>query len=323
LEIEKPHFRTKGAEKDRTLILDGSNSWTIGRSAENIFVFDDDSMSRRHAVVQQIQPRKFYIIDLGSSNGSSVNGQRVTSSVELRDGDSVLCGKTTLVFHQPVRALESSESDYGATNILYRKRLITVLVVDIRGFTQLALQIDEELLAQAIGTWFRELGALLNRRGCASDKYIGDAAMGVWVHENSIPGQAQIHGVLNTLLEIQRLTASLHERFSLPAPVRIGAGLNTGISVMSNCGPQGSPDFSPLGDSVNAAFRLESATKDTGCDVAIGRLAFECMGNGSNVQRFFEQQFIPMKGYQQPIEAWLTSFERLNKYMVEAGQKEP
>lgn len=323
MEIEKPHFRTEGAEKERKLILDGSNSWTIGRSSENAFVFDDDAMSRRHAVIQQVQPGKFYIVDLGSSNGSSVNGQRVTSSVELRDGDSILCGNTTLVFHQPMGALESTGNDYGATNILYQKRLITVLVVDIRGFTQLARQIDEELLAQAIGTWFRELGAVLDRSGCTSEKYIGDAAMGVWVHENSIPGPAQIHGVLNTLLEIQRLTASLHERFSLPSEVRIGAGINTGISVVSNCGPQGNPDFSPLGDSVNAAFRLESATKDTGFDVAIGRLAFESLGNGSHVQRFFEKQFVGLKGYPQPIEVWLTSFARLSKYMAEGGEKGP
>jgi len=320
--LEKPHFQIKGTLEGRILILDGPGSWTIGRSAENVFVFDDDAISRRHAVVQQIQPGRFYLIDLGSSNGSSVNGHRVTSSVQLRDGDSIVCGNTTLVFHQPISELETVEGHYIATNLLYQKRLITVLVVDIRGFTELARQIDEELLAQAIGTWFRELGAALSHSGCVSDKYIGDAAMGVWVHENRIPGQKQIHGVLKTLLEIQRLTASLHERFSLPSPVRTGAGINTGISVMSNCGPQGSPDFSPLGDSVNTAFRFESATKDTGCDVAIGRLTFECLGAASIAANYFEKRFIELKGYPQPLEAWLTSYEKLGQYLFEAGEQQ-
>jgi adenylate cyclase len=322
LEIEKPHLQIKGEKGERTLVLDGSGSWAIGRSAENVFVFDDDAMSRRHALLQQMQPGKFYLIDLGSSNGSSVNGQRVTSSVELHDGDAIICGKTTLAFHQPMNALEAA-GDYRATNILYQKRLITVLVVDIRGFTQLARQIDEELLAQAIGTWFREIGAVLDRSGCASDKYIGDAAMGVWVHENLIPGPAQILGVLNTLLMIQRFTAGLHERFPLPSQVQTGAGINTSISVMSNCGPQGNPDFSPLGDGVNAAFRLESATKDMGYDVAIGRLTFECLAASPNVVKYFERHFVRLKGYPQPLEAWLTSYEKLSQYLFEVGEKVP
>ena len=88
--MENPHFEIKGAREGRLLILDGPGSWTIGRSAENVFVFDDDAISWRHALVQQIQRGKFYLIDLGSSNGSSVNGHRVTSSVELHDGDAVV-----------------------------------------------------------------------------------------------------------------------------------------------------------------------------------------------------------------------------------------
>jgi class 3 adenylate cyclase len=40
---------------------------------------------------------------------------------------------------------------------------------------------------------------------------------------------------------------------------------------MSNTGPQKDPDFSPLGDAANAGFRLETATKTSGFDVALGR----------------------------------------------------
>src|ERR1700758_3867849 len=150
----------EGAPESRTLQLVGANSWTIGRSPDSAFVVEDDAMSRRHALIQQMQPGKFYLIDLGSSNGSSLNGRRITTSVELHDGDLIVCGETTLLFHNRIAEVEGAGSasvDMKTTVILYQKRLITVLVVDIRGFTQLAQQIDEALLAQSVGTWFREL----------------------------------------------------------------------------------------------------------------------------------------------------------------------
>ena len=333
MEIEQPYFEVKTVPADRNLPLHGANSWTIGRSSDNVFAFfEDDAMSRRHALVQQLQPGKFYMIDLGSRNGSSLNGRRITTSVELHDGDSILCGETTLVFHNPIGQTEASgvdsvneatkpdSEDDHATLILYEKRLITVLVVDIRGFTQLARRMDEALLAQSMGTWFREVGSILRQSSCATDKYIGDAAMGVWVHEDQVPDQRQICRVLQTLSKIQECTASLHHQFPLPSPVRIGAGINTGLSVISNSGPNEHPDFSPLGDSVNTAFRLESATKNTEFDVALGRLTFECLSGATNVAKYFENQFLELKGYEQPVETWLTSYSKLREFLI--GERE-
>lgn len=315
LVIERAYFLA-GAQAGKKMYLNAGSSWTIGRSAENAFVFDDKAMSRCHAVVQQMQPGKFYFIDFGSSNGSTLNGRRITTPVELHNGDSLLCGETTLVFCKPQEShlAESAIGDEG-TVVLHVKRLVTVLVVDIRDFTPLARQIDEGLLARSIGTWFRELGSMFRRNGCATDKYIGDAAMAVWVHER-LPDQEQICLVLKTLLEIQRLTAGLHEHFSLPSPVRIGAGINTGLSVVGNSGPQGNPDFSPLGDSVNAAFRLESVTKNSGFDVALGRSTFECLSSAPGAVKYFEKRMVELKGYEEPVEAWLTSYPKLDEFLV-------
>lgn len=314
--IARAYFLTQ-TQVRKKLYLGAGSSWTIGRSAENAFVFDDKAMSRCHAVVQQMQPGKFYFIDFGSSNGSTLNGRRITTPVELHSGDSLICGETKLVFCKPTQESHVAEPVLrdGGTVVLRVKRLVTVLVVDIRDFTPLARQIDEALLARSIGTWFRELGSMFRRNGCATDKYIGDAAMAVWVHETEMPDQEKICLVLETLLEIQRLTAGLHEQFSLPSPVRIGAGINTGLSIVGNSGPQENPDFSPLGDSVNAAFRLESATKNSGFDVALGRVTFECL-SAPDAAQFFEKRMVELKGYEEPAEVWLTSYPKLGEFLV-------
>jgi hypothetical protein len=72
---------------DRRLTL-GSETLVIGRSADNAIVFDDPNVSRRHA---EIAPAAggWVIKDLGSTNGTKVNGTIITGERALRDGDIV------------------------------------------------------------------------------------------------------------------------------------------------------------------------------------------------------------------------------------------
>src|SRR5690349_14602193 len=127
LEIEQPYFEVEGEPATRKLQLVGTNSWTIGRSPDNAFVFEDDAMSRRHALIQQMQPGKFYLIDLGSRNGSSLNGRRITTSVELHEGDSVICGESTLVFHNPSGETATTAGDTVAQPSIDDERVTLTL----------------------------------------------------------------------------------------------------------------------------------------------------------------------------------------------------
>lgn len=313
----KFYLEAASGGRTRELPLNSGNSWTIGRAVENTLIFEDKAMSRRHGVIQQLQPGKFYFIDLGSSNGSSVNGRRVTVPLELRDGDSMQCGGTRLTFRDRsggTAAASPVETD-GATVVLYSRHLISVLVVDIRDFTPLTRKLDEAILAQTIGTWFRQTGTILRRHGASGDKYIGDAVMAVWTHANETPTAAEIYPILKALSEIEAFTRTLHEQFPLPSPMRVGAGINTGISIVSNTGPQENPDFSPLGDTVNATFRLETATKHSGFDVALGRFTMESLAGGSDIPLNFQKKSVELKGYDHPVEAWFTSFDELQSFL--------
>jgi len=302
---------------DRKLSLLNASHWTIGREKTNAFVFDDNAMSRRHALIQQMQD-KFYFIDLGSRNGSLVNGRRVTVPLELQDGDSVVCGKTQFTFRNPLGqfgATSVPERITDATIPLYTPNWTTVLVVDIRGFTPLAREIGEATLAQTIGTWFREAGRIVKRHGSSGDKYIGDAVMATWTHQTHTPKSSEMHRVLQGLWEIHVLTSHLQEQFSLPTPVRIGAGINTGLCMVGNTGAQDNPEFSPLGDSVNVAFRLESATRKTELDIALGRDTFERLGDTPEVQNCFEKRLVELKGYENAVDVWFTSFAKLGSVL--------
>jgi adenylate cyclase len=69
----------------------------IGRHYENDVVVADREVSKRHAVVERLQDGGFVLRDLGSSNGTFVNGRRV-EALKLRDGDEIRLGTSRIVF---------------------------------------------------------------------------------------------------------------------------------------------------------------------------------------------------------------------------------
>ncbi|HWR83179.1 MAG TPA: SpoIIE family protein phosphatase [Candidatus Deferrimicrobium sp.] len=67
--------------------------YVIGRMPECDMLVSDRTVSRRHAQLDVVSPSgPFYLLDLGSHNGTLVNGQRIASRVELRESDRVMFG---------------------------------------------------------------------------------------------------------------------------------------------------------------------------------------------------------------------------------------
>ncbi|NLJ54748.1 MAG: DUF3662 domain-containing protein [Intrasporangiaceae bacterium] len=87
------------ARDDRFLLMGPIN--VIGRDEENDIIFDDPGISRRHSEIRVTTDGphlKATVRDLGSTNGTFVNGERI-SSQRLEDGDRVTFGRTTVTFH--------------------------------------------------------------------------------------------------------------------------------------------------------------------------------------------------------------------------------
>ncbi|MEW5939231.1 MAG: FHA domain-containing protein [Chloroflexota bacterium] len=96
-----------GPTPGATYPLEGE-SLTIGREASNHIQINDAEISRRHSRLQ-FQGGKYVIEDLGSTNGTYVNGQRLAAPYVLKPGDVVSFGE------QIVLAFEASDFDPAAT----------------------------------------------------------------------------------------------------------------------------------------------------------------------------------------------------------------
>ena len=92
-----------------TLTVDGrtipvtAGRVVVGRSRECDVRVDDGNVSRRHFELVQDGPTAWVVADLGSTNGTEVNGRRVSGRKRLDDGDRITIGGTELVFGRTLR----------------------------------------------------------------------------------------------------------------------------------------------------------------------------------------------------------------------------
>jgi pSer/pThr/pTyr-binding forkhead associated (FHA) protein len=94
-------------------VMSGADSWrfsleadrtTIGKATENDVALEHDpTTSHLHAALERF-PAGWCVTDLGSSNGTWVNGERIWSSHRLRSGDEIRVGQTRLIFRDPLGA---------------------------------------------------------------------------------------------------------------------------------------------------------------------------------------------------------------------------
>jgi pSer/pThr/pTyr-binding forkhead associated (FHA) protein len=117
-------------------VISGVRSWrlelaaqrsTIGKGEENdVSLTDDATASHLHAVLERFAAG-WCVTDLGSSNGTWVNGERIWATRRLRHGDEIRIGQTRLVFRDPLGAVGApTETELPPPHLTPRERDVLV-----------------------------------------------------------------------------------------------------------------------------------------------------------------------------------------------------
>ena len=282
---------------------------TIGRGSANDIVLNDPLVSRHHALVRQLGINDYYLIDAGSSNGSQLNGKRIASPSLLQHGDHIAIGSSTLLFNQlrqeqTLPHLEATASTVQITQICIKH--ITVLVSDIRGYTSFS----EETPIKRLSKLMREWGELVQKNikpyGGILEKFIGDCVYVRW--ETNANLLESITTALKCAQAIQEVCIYINDKHrDLAHPFRIGVGINTGYAAVD----VGKENMA-IGDAVNVAFRLESATKELKRDLVLGEEAFRSLPKS-----LWEHNITPLqvKGKKDPIAVCGLNFSDLALFL--------
>ncbi len=160
------------------------------------------------------------------------------------------------------RQVKRLQKDPDLLKLGGEKRRCTFLFTDVRGFTALSETLPPEEVTKIMNKALTIQSDAVQKYNGMVDKYIGDAMMAIFNAPLDLQHHEQV--AVECAKEIQE------NIIKADIGVAIGVGVNTGEAVIGNMGSDTRFDYSAIGDAVNTAARLESATKEAGVNILIG-----------------------------------------------------
>jgi len=174
------------------------------------------------------------------------------------------------------------------------RREVTVMFIDLAGFTSIAEKLEAELLSSLLNEYLSAMSEVILEEQGTLDKYQGDAVMAFWNAPLDQPDHALL--ACRAALRCKEKLVGLRRHWfdQTGREPRIRIGIHTGMCVVGNMGSQQRFDYTVLGDTANLASRLEGVNKVFGTTALVsestwtavdGRLSFRDVGRVAVVGR--------------------------------------
>jgi len=181
--------------------------------------------------------------------------------------------------------LRKLESHPDSLKLGGEMRQMTLMFMDVRGFTPISERLTPEELIAFLNRLLTPLSDAIQHREGAIDKYIGDSIMAFWNAPLDVPEHERkaARAALEMVTIVDRLNAEDAFGFHRPelglGDVQVGIGVNSGMGCVGNMGSDTRFNYSVVGDTVNVAARIESSCKAVGWPVLLSETtAGACAG---------------------------------------------
>jgi len=143
-----------------------------------------------------------------------------------------------------------------------KRREMTVLFSDIRGFTSVTERGEPEALVRQLNEYFSRMVEIVFRHKGTVDKFVGDMVMALFGAPLDDPEHAE-HAVM-TAIDMVKELGELNRAWAAKgmAQLDIGVGVNSGDMIAGNIGSSSIMSYTVIGDNVNLGSRLESLNKE-------------------------------------------------------------
>lgn len=204
-----------------------------------------------------------------------------------------------------VASLVVENSDAFTQSLRGEKRCVTVLFSDVRNFTTISESTSAENLVGQMNEYFLPMVDAVLQEGGTLQKFIGDAIMAVWGDTHTLGSDVDATRAVRSALAMRsglvRLNAAWEGKDGRVA-FTTGIGINHGEVLVGELGHPQRMEFTVLGDGVNLAARLESATKQFHTDILVGEKVEELTRDSFIYRRVDSLRF---KGKTKPVEVYI------------------
>jgi adenylate cyclase len=178
------------------------------------------------------------------------------------------------------------------------RKEVTILFSDIRGYTTLTENMEAEEVVRMLNEYFESMVEAVFKHKGTLDKYIGDAIMAVF--GSPLPLAEHAIMAVQTSLEMRGRLQELNElrQTTNQSAIKIGIGINSDTVISGNIGSSKRMEFTAIGDGVNLGSRLESVSKQYGCDIIISDNTYKICQNDVWAR---ELDYIRVKGRNEPV----------------------
>ena len=213
---------------------------------------------------------------------------------ELSERDRVKAAFARYVSQQVVDSILHSDAGIKLSG---DRRRISVLFCDIRGFTSISENLPPEKVVLLLNEYFECMVEVVFRNKGTLDKFIGDGMMVIFGAPEDDPYQEE--HALKAAIEMQDELRKLAEKWQADGVnLRIGIGINSGPAIVGNIGSSKRMEYTAIGDTVNLASRLESATKELGVGILLSEYTHNAV-RGSF--RFKNMGPVHVRGRNEPV----------------------
>ncbi len=139
---------------------------------------------------------------------------------------------------------------------------LTIIFIDIRGFTSLSEQLSTREVVELLNSYHAHMVEAIFRHGGTLDKYLGDGLIAYFNAPVDQPDHAE--RAVSCAFEMERKLVTFNEDRSKEGKVTIkmGIGIHTGRAIVGDIGAPHRREFTAIGSAVNVASRLEGMTKE-------------------------------------------------------------
>ncbi len=256
------------------------------------------------AISHELDARKSYLALAQESDDPEL--QRLLREIAAEEAGHEASLRSRLRLYQEKHLLRDTISRYvspemceeilknpGLLQLGGRRRTVTVLFADIKGFTAMSESMKPEEVVEVLNIYFTEMVDLVFRHQGTLDKYVGDALMAVF--GVPMPLEHAATRAVECAAAMQRRLAEMQAQGRTPIRgVRIG--INTGEAIVGNIGSDKRMDFTVIGDAVNVAARLQEWAKELEADTLVSEATFR---EAEGPFRFLPEAPVALRGRQE------------------------